>query len=84
MRLAIAFALGVITATPIAGAVALGARTEASREMTTRHDSLDAEYRVACARGVEAGVAWMRLAESKAAGLTDGRVWVTTLTEEGP
>lgn len=81
MRYALTFALGVITATPIAGAVALSARTTASREITERHVALDAEYRAVCARAAVAGVAWMRLAEAKATGLTGGRVWVTSLTE---
>lgn len=83
MRFAIGLIIGATLATPIAGAVAYAARESATDEIRERHVTLDAEYRMACARGVAAGWAWRELAEAKATGLTDDRVWVTTL-EEGP
>lgn len=79
---AVAIALNLCGLTGVIGyGIGIAARTEASREMAEAHDSLDAELRVACARGVSAGFAWRGLAEKKAKHLTGGRVWVTTLDE---
>lgn len=84
MRFAIGLIIGATLATPVAGAVAYAARESATDEIRERHVILDAEYRMACARGVAAGWAWRELAEAKAEHLTGGNVWIETLTTEGP
>lgn len=92
MRLALAFTLGVITATPIAGAVGFAARSEATREVAERAYAENVE----CAETrVAAALVFLRLERAAArqdtleqvAGYYSSRpgmaVTLTSLDEEG-